>query len=65
MNLSHIRLPSAYTILFLLIILVTIGTWIIPAGLYDRDEASATIPWPLLLMLAVLIIVMLSLGAVV
>jgi len=44
MNLPHIRLPSAYTILFLLIILVTIGTWIIPAGLYDRDEAGAPIP---------------------
>lgn len=44
MNLSQIRLPSAYTILFLLIIVVTIGTWIIPAGLYDRDASGAPVP---------------------
>jgi uncharacterized ion transporter superfamily protein YfcC len=31
-------LPSAYTILFLLIVLVAAATWIIPAGSYDYDE---------------------------
>lgn len=30
------RFPSAYTILFLLIVLVAVLTWIIPAGRYDR-----------------------------
>ncbi|EPX78237.1 YfcC family protein [Litoreibacter arenae] len=30
------RFPTAYTILFLLIILVAVLTWIIPAGQYDR-----------------------------
>ena len=28
-------MPTAYTILFLLIILVAIATWFIPAGTYD------------------------------
>jgi len=32
------RFPTAYTILFLLIILVAIGTWVIPAGSYDYNE---------------------------
>src|SRR6056297_673620 len=31
------RFPTAYTILFLLIILVAALTWIIPAGQYDRQ----------------------------
>lgn len=31
------RFPTAYTILFLLIILVAALTWIIPAGQYDRE----------------------------
>lgn len=30
------RFPTAYTILFLLIIFVAALTWIIPAGQYDR-----------------------------
>lgn len=30
------RFPTAYTILFLLIVLVAVLTWIIPAGQYDR-----------------------------
>ena len=33
---SGFRFPSAFTILFALIILVAALTWIIPAGLYDR-----------------------------
>jgi uncharacterized ion transporter superfamily protein YfcC len=37
-------LPSAYTILFALIIVVAIATWIIPAGVYDLDEEGQPIP---------------------
>ena len=37
-------LPSAYTILFALIIVVAIATWIIPAGEYDLNEAGQPIP---------------------
>ena len=37
-------LPSAYTILFILIVLVAILTWIIPAGAYDVDENGQPIP---------------------
>ncbi|EEI19455.1 YfcC family protein [Lentilactobacillus hilgardii] len=34
------KMPSAYTILFLIIILVAILTWIIPAGQYSTDKAG-------------------------
>tara|TARA_R110001583_G_scaffold81253_2_gene217034 strand:+ start:66024 stop:67430 length:1407 start_codon:yes stop_codon:yes gene_type:complete len=34
----NIKFPTAYTILFLLIALVAVGTWIVPAGQYDRVE---------------------------
>lgn len=34
------KMPSAYTILFLIIILVAILTWIIPAGEYSTDKAG-------------------------
>ncbi|HEY7738230.1 MAG TPA: YfcC family protein [Candidatus Limnocylindria bacterium] len=37
-------LPSAYTILFFLIVLVAIGTWVIPAGQYELDENGQPIP---------------------
>ena len=37
-------LPSAYTILFALIVLMAIATWIIPAGSYDVDKEGAPIP---------------------
>jgi len=37
-------LPSAYTILFILIVLVAILTWIIPAGIYDRNADGSPIP---------------------
>ena len=37
-------LPSAYTILFILIVIVAIATWIIPAGKYDVDPDGAPIP---------------------
>jgi len=36
--------PSAYTILFLLLIVVTILTWIIPAGQYDYTSDGSPIP---------------------
>ncbi len=37
-------LPSAYTILFALIVVVAIATWLIPAGTYQLDEDGAPIP---------------------
>lgn len=39
-----IKFPSAYTILFLLIILVMIATWVIPVGQYEVNEAGEPIP---------------------
>ena len=38
------RLPSAYTILFALIVLMAIATWIVPAGTYDLDKEGSPIP---------------------
>jgi len=32
------RMPTAYTILFLLLILVAAATWVIPAGAYQRED---------------------------
>jgi uncharacterized ion transporter superfamily protein YfcC len=37
-------LPSAYTILFALIVLMAIATWLIPAGVYKLDKEGAPIP---------------------
>ena len=37
-------LPSAYTILFALIVLMAIATWIIPAGSYQLDKEGAPVP---------------------
>jgi uncharacterized ion transporter superfamily protein YfcC len=37
-------LPSAYTILFILIVIVAALTWIIPAGAYEVDEDGSPIP---------------------
>jgi uncharacterized ion transporter superfamily protein YfcC len=34
--LANFKFPSAYTILFILIALVAMLTWIVPAGQYDR-----------------------------
>jgi uncharacterized ion transporter superfamily protein YfcC len=39
-----LSLPSAYTILFILIVLVAIATWLIPAGRYDYNEDGTPIP---------------------
>ena len=35
MGKSKFRMPTAYTILFLLIIIVAIATWFIPSGAYE------------------------------
>jgi uncharacterized ion transporter superfamily protein YfcC len=37
-------LPSAYTILFALIVLAAIATWVIPAGAYDLDAEGSPVP---------------------
>src|SRR5262245_65074610 len=37
-------LPSAYTILFILIVFVAILTWIIPAGSYEYNADGSPIP---------------------
>ena len=37
-------LPSAYTILFILIILAAAATWLVPAGAYDLTEDGEPIP---------------------
>jgi len=38
------KFPTAYTILFILIIVVVIATWIVPAGQYELNEAGEPIP---------------------
>src|SRR5688500_16582883 len=40
----RLALPSAYTILFILIVLTAAATWIIPAGAYELDENGQPIP---------------------
>ena len=41
---SGFRLPSAYTILFALIVVAAIATWIIPAGTYDLNADGEPVP---------------------
>jgi uncharacterized ion transporter superfamily protein YfcC len=41
---SRFSLPSAYTILFALIVFAAIATWIIPAGAYDLNPAGEPLP---------------------
>jgi uncharacterized ion transporter superfamily protein YfcC len=41
---SRFTLPSAYTILFALIVLAAIATWIIPAGIYNLNDAGEPVP---------------------
>ena len=41
---SRFALPSAYTILFVLIVVVALLTWIIPAGKYDTNSDGEPIP---------------------
>ena len=37
-------LPSAYTILFILIVLIAAATWIVPSGTYEYNEFGEPIP---------------------
>jgi uncharacterized ion transporter superfamily protein YfcC len=68
---SRFSLPSAYTILFALIVLAAIATWVIPAGVYNLNELGETIPagtylrwvWPLRALLTGLSIVVLAISA--
>lgn len=41
---SRFSLPSAYTILFALIVLAAIATWIIPAGAYNLNADGEPVP---------------------
>ena len=41
---KRFTLPSAYTILFALIVLAAIATWLVPAGTYDVTEDGEPIP---------------------
>jgi uncharacterized ion transporter superfamily protein YfcC len=41
---SRFTLPSAYTILFALIVLAAIATWAIPAGIYNVNAAGEPVP---------------------
>jgi uncharacterized ion transporter superfamily protein YfcC len=41
---SRFALPSAYTILFALIVLAAIATWIVPAGTYDLNDEGEPVP---------------------
>src|ERR671911_3159616 len=41
---SRFTLPSAYTILFALIVVAAIATWIIPAGTYQTNDAGEPLP---------------------
>jgi uncharacterized ion transporter superfamily protein YfcC len=41
---SRFQLPSAYTILFALIVVVALATWIVPAGQYALDDEGSPIP---------------------
>jgi uncharacterized ion transporter superfamily protein YfcC len=36
--------PSAFTILFILLVVIAAATWIVPAGSYDYDEEGSPIP---------------------
>jgi len=41
---KHFSLPSAYTILFALIVITALATWIIPAGRYTLDSEGSPTP---------------------
>jgi uncharacterized ion transporter superfamily protein YfcC len=43
-NKDRFRLPSAYTILFALIVLAAIATWVIPAGVYNLNALGEPVP---------------------
>jgi len=37
---KRFQMPSSYTVLIIIIAIMAILTWIIPAGKYDTDEAG-------------------------
>ena len=39
------HMPSAFTILMFLIVIVAILTWIIPAGKYETNSAGRNLPY--------------------
>ena len=41
---SGFKMPGAYTILFMLIVLMAVLTYVIPAGRYDLDDTGAPVP---------------------
>jgi len=41
---KRFTLPSAYTILFALIILAALATWVVPAGTYDLNDKGEPVP---------------------
>jgi uncharacterized ion transporter superfamily protein YfcC len=41
---KRFSLPSAYTILFALIVLMALATWLVPAGTYDLDAEGSPVP---------------------
>ncbi|HEX6326206.1 MAG TPA: YfcC family protein [Jiangellaceae bacterium] len=41
---GRFTLPSAYTILFALIVLAALATWLVPAGTYQLDDEGSPIP---------------------
>lgn len=40
---KNFRMPTAYTVLFILLILVAAATWVVPAGSYQRT-GEAQVP---------------------
>lgn len=44
---KNFKMPTAYTILFSIIVVVAIFTWIIPAGQYDYVDPTASKPQPI------------------
>jgi uncharacterized ion transporter superfamily protein YfcC len=41
---KRFTLPSAYTILFALIVLAALATWLVPAGMYDLNNQGEPVP---------------------
>ena len=44
------RMPSAYTVLFLIILLMTALTWVIPSGAYDYGPDGEPIYHPVVIL---------------
>jgi len=43
-NKKKFTFPTAFTILFILLVVIALATWIVPAGSYEYDEDGAPIP---------------------